>query len=61
MVVAVVSRIGRSRRWAASTIAFEGSSPRSSCSIRMRSMSTIALLITMPASETMPSSVMKPK
>ena len=61
IVVQVVSRIGRRRFCADSRTARWGESPLSSISMRMRSSSTMALLITMPASEMMPRSVMKPK
>ena len=56
-VVAVVNRIGLSLFWAASTTAFDGSIPFSSISILMRPSHTIALLMTIPDSEMIPSSV----
>ncbi len=61
MVVTVVSRIGRSRSWAAWMMARWVVRPLSSISMRIRSSSTMPLLITIPASETTPSRVMKPK
>jgi hypothetical protein len=61
MVVAVVSRIGRSRARAAASTASRGAGPLSSISMRMRSISTMALLMTIPDREMIPSSVTKPK
>ncbi len=61
IVVAVVNKIGRKRRWAASIIARAGSKPCFWISIRIRSKSTIALFTTMPANETIPRRVRKPK
>ena len=54
-VVAVVSNIGRKRFSAADMMASYGGKPSSSISSWMRSSRTMALLMTIPASEMMPS------
>ena len=59
MVVAVVSKMGRNRSWAARTTAAPGTMPPSISSCT-RSSSTMALLMTIPANEMIPRKVMNP-